>query len=148
MKLNKRIYLLTPLLVLVCVIAAGVFMKAPAKVEAESYLIEKGAYKAVKLIDVIDNEKSSNYNSTLGEKYDLVEFDTVLFDYDGDEWNRFWSIIVSPWGNNYFSFNSKEIRDNIKDIPFVESEEELISGVFARVKVTGALEYDLIGEII
>lgn len=37
---------------------------------------------------------------------------------------------------------------NVDGLIFVESEEELISGVFARVKVTGALEYDLIGEII
>ena len=37
---------------------------------------------------------------------------------------------------------------NVDGLIFVESEEELISGVFARVKVTGALEYDLIGDII
>lgn len=30
---------------------------------------------------------------------------------------------------------------------FINTEEELISGDFARVKVTGALEYDLIGEL-
>lgn len=30
---------------------------------------------------------------------------------------------------------------------FVNTEEELMSGDFARVKVTGALEYDLIGEL-
>lgn len=113
MKLNKRIYLLTPLLVLVCVIAAGAFMKAPAKVEAESYLIEKGTYESTKLIDVIDNKNSDKYDEELGAQFDLVEFDTVLFDYDGDEWNRFWSIIVNPWGNNYFSFKSNEIKENI-----------------------------------
>ncbi len=114
MKLKKRIYLLTPLLVLVCVIAAGVFIKAPAKVEAEPYLIEKGTYEAVKLIDVIDNEKSSNYEDALGAQFDLVEFDTVLFDYDGDEWNQFWSIITKPWGSSYFSFRSYgEISKNV-----------------------------------
>lgn len=31
---------------------------------------------------------------------------------------------------------------------FVNTEEELMTGDFARVKVTGALEYDLIGELI
>ena len=31
---------------------------------------------------------------------------------------------------------------------FVNTEEEMMSGDFARVKVTGALEYDLIGELI
>ena len=37
---------------------------------------------------------------------------------------------------------------NVDGLIFVESAEELMSGVFARVKVTGALEYDLIGEIL
>ena len=30
---------------------------------------------------------------------------------------------------------------------FVNTEEELMSGDFVRVKVTGAMEYDLIGEM-
>lgn len=37
---------------------------------------------------------------------------------------------------------------NVDGLIFVESGEELMSGDFARVHVTGALEYDLIGEII
>ena len=37
---------------------------------------------------------------------------------------------------------------NVDGLIFVESDEELMSGDFAKVKVTGALEYDLIGEII
>lgn len=37
---------------------------------------------------------------------------------------------------------------NVDGLIFVESGEELLSGDFARVRVTGALEYDLIGEII
>ena len=31
---------------------------------------------------------------------------------------------------------------------FVNTDKELMSGDFARVKVTGALEYDLIGELV
>ena len=31
---------------------------------------------------------------------------------------------------------------------FINTEEELMSGDFAKVKVTGALEYDLIGELL
>ena len=34
------------------------------------------------------------------------------------------------------------------DIVKIESEEELMSGDFARVRITGALVYDLMGEII
>ncbi len=37
---------------------------------------------------------------------------------------------------------------NVDGLIFVESDEELMSGDFAKVRITGALEYDLIGEII
>lgn len=37
---------------------------------------------------------------------------------------------------------------NVDGLIFVESEEELMSGDFARIRITGALEYDLMGEII
>ena len=37
---------------------------------------------------------------------------------------------------------------NVDGLIFVNTEEELMSGDFAKVKVTGALEYDLIGELI
>ena len=124
MKLKKRIYLLTPLLVLVCVIAAGVFMKAPAKVEAESYLIEKGTYESTKLIDVIDNENSDKYDEELGAQFDLVEFDTVLFDYNGDEWNQFWSII-NQQQDYYFSFKSYgEISKSINEGKYINANFE------------------------
>ena len=37
---------------------------------------------------------------------------------------------------------------NVDGLIYVNTEEELMSGDFARVKVTGAAEYDLIGELI
>ena len=37
---------------------------------------------------------------------------------------------------------------NVDGLIFVESDEALMSGDFVKVKVTGALEYDLIGEIV
>lgn len=37
---------------------------------------------------------------------------------------------------------------NVDGLIFINTDEELISGDFARVKVTGASEYDLIGELI
>jgi ribosomal protein S12 methylthiotransferase len=36
---------------------------------------------------------------------------------------------------------------NVDGYIFVNTDEELISGDFVKVKVTGAVEYDLIGEI-
>ena len=35
----------------------------------------------------------------------------------------------------------------VDGLVFVNTQEELLSGDFVRVQVTGALEYDLIGEI-
>lgn len=37
---------------------------------------------------------------------------------------------------------------NVDGLIFVETDEEMITGDFAKVQITGALEYDLIGEII
>lgn len=37
---------------------------------------------------------------------------------------------------------------NVDGLIFVNTDEELMSGDFAKVKVTGALEYDLIGELL
>ncbi len=37
---------------------------------------------------------------------------------------------------------------NVDGLIFINTDEELVSGDFARVKVTGAAEYDLIGELI
>ena len=37
---------------------------------------------------------------------------------------------------------------NVDGLIFINTDEELLSGDFARVKVTGALEYDFIGELL
>ncbi len=37
---------------------------------------------------------------------------------------------------------------NVDGNIFITTDEELITGDFVKVKVTGAAEYDLIGEII
>ena len=37
---------------------------------------------------------------------------------------------------------------NVDGLIFINTDEELMSGEFARVRVTGAQEYDLIGELI
>lgn len=36
---------------------------------------------------------------------------------------------------------------NVDGLIFINTDEELMTGDFAKVKVTGALEYDLIGEL-
>lgn len=37
---------------------------------------------------------------------------------------------------------------NVDGLIFINTDEELVSGDFARVKITGALDYDLIGELL
>ena len=37
---------------------------------------------------------------------------------------------------------------NVDGLIFINTDREMMSGDFARVKVTGALEYDLIGELV
>ena len=37
---------------------------------------------------------------------------------------------------------------NVDGLIFINTDRELVSGDFARVKVTGALDYDLIGELL
>lgn len=99
MKLKKRIYLLTPLLVLVCVIAAGVFMKAPAKVEAESYVVKKGTFNATKLSDALKDPSNT--------QYEIKEFDTYLFDYNGKVWNNYWEQqLGNSTGGYFFAFKN------------------------------------------
>lgn len=49
---------------------------------------------------------------------------------------------------NAFVGRTYKDAPNVDGYIFINTEEELVSGDFARVKVTGALEYDLIGEII
>ena len=48
------------------------------------------------------------------------------------------------------AFVGRTYRDapNVDGLIFINTDEELISGDFAKVKVTGALDYDLIGELI
>lgn len=63
-----------------------------------------------------------------------------------------WEVLVMIEGkvadeNAYVGRTYKD-APNVDGLIFVESEEELMSGDFARVRITGALEYDLMGEII
>ena len=48
--------------------------------------------------------------------------------------------------NGYVGRTYKD-APNVDGLIFINTEAELMSGDFARVKVTGALEYDLIGEL-
>ncbi len=48
------------------------------------------------------------------------------------------------------AYAGRTYRDapNVDGLIFINTDEELLSGDFARVKVTGAIDYDLIGELL
>ena len=50
-------------------------------------------------------------------------------------------------GENVYVGRTYMDAPNVDGLIFINSEEELLSGCFVKVKVTGALEYDLIGEV-
>lgn len=51
-------------------------------------------------------------------------------------------------GENVYVGRTYRDAPGVDGLIFVDTEEELVSGDFARVKVTGALEYDLIGGLV
>lgn len=91
MKLNKRLYLLTPILVICCILAAGIYVDKPGNVVADNAAVvlanddttvyEKGNYNPLTMEQVI--------NASGTDKYEIANFDVNLFDYNGDAWNAF-----------------------------------------------------------
>ena len=116
MKLKKRIYLLTPLLVLVCVIAAGVFMKAPAKVEAESYVVRYDGGTSYNDAQLLRDQIKSD--DALKERYEIKTFKTNLFDYNGDAYNAFSAFRFNNdnLDLNFFAFDNGNIKRTYQKI--------------------------------
>ena len=56
------------------------------------------------------------------------------------EWINELNVFPVPDGDVYK-------RQGVDGMIFIQTGEELMSGAFVRARVTGALEYDLIGEI-
>ena len=61
--------------------------------------------------------------------------------------------VVTAMVEGYLTDENVYVARTYADAPgidgylFIETQETLMSGDFARVRITGALEYDLIGEI-
>ena len=51
-------------------------------------------------------------------------------------------------GENAYVGRTCRDAPGVDGLIFVNTDEELVSGDFAKVRVTGALEYDLIGELL
>ena len=59
-------------------------------------------------------------------------------------------VMIAGKGADENAYAGRTYRDapNVDGLIFINTDEELLSGDFARVKVTGAIDYDLIGELL
>ncbi len=74
----------------------------------------------------------------------------IAFDFAEDMIGREIAVMIEGRVADENAYVGRTYMDapGVDGLIFVNTEEELMSGDFARVKVTGALEYDLIGELI
>lgn len=82
---------------------------------------------------------------------DLMELQQeIAFDFAEDMIGREVLVMIEGKVADENAYVGRTYMDapNVDGLIFVESEEELVSGDMAKVRITGALEYDLIGEIV
>ncbi len=74
----------------------------------------------------------------------------IAFDQAEDMIGREVLVLIEGKVADEDAYVGRTYRDapNVDGLIFVQTEEELVTGDFARVRVTGALDYDLIGELI
>jgi len=109
-----------------------------------TYSPEEGT-PAAAMPDQIDEEVKEERQAELMELQQEIAFDAAE-DMKGRE------VLVMIEGkvadeNAYVGRTYKD-APNVDGLIFINTDEELVSGDFARVKVTGALDYDLIGELL
>lgn len=100
---------------------------------------------AAKMEDQIDEEIKTDRQAELMELQQDIAFDRAA-DMVGRE------VLVMIEGKvadeNAYVGRTYQDAPNVDGLIFVNTEAELVSGDFAMVRVSGALEYDLIGELI
>lgn len=95
--------------------------------------------------DQIDEETKKDRQA------DLMELQQeIAFDNEQEMIGREVLVMIEGKVADENAYVGRTYRDapNVDGLIFINSDEELISGDFARVKVTGAVDYDLIGELI
>lgn len=100
---------------------------------------------AAEMPDQIDEEVK------LDRQADLMELQQeIAFDNAEDMVGREVLVMIEGKVADENAYVGRTYRDapNVDGMIFINTEEELLSGDFARVKVTGALDYDLIGELL
>lgn len=100
---------------------------------------------AAEMPDQIDEEVK------LDRQADLMELQQeIAFDNAQDMVGREVLVMIEGKVADENAYVGRTYRDapNVDGLIFINTDEELLSGDFARVKVTGAIDYDLIGELL
>jgi len=109
-----------------------------------TYSPEEGT-PAAEMQDQVDEEVKKERQAELMELQQEVAFDKAE-EMKGRE------VLVMIEGKvaDENAYVGRTYRDapNVDGLIFINTEEELVSGDFVRVKVTGALDYDLIGGLV
>ena len=74
----------------------------------------------------------------------------IAFDKAGEMTGRELEVMIEGQVSGENAYVGRTYRDapDVDGYVFINTEENLVSGDFARVRITGALEYDLIGELL
>ncbi|MBP3542731.1 MAG: 30S ribosomal protein S12 methylthiotransferase RimO [Lachnospiraceae bacterium] len=100
--------------------------------------------KAAKMEDQLEDELKEEWRDELMELQQGIAFDRAQ-----DMIDRTFVVLIEGKLADENAYMGRTYMDapNVDGYVFVNTDEELVSGDFVRVKITGALEYDLIGEI-
>ena len=95
--------------------------------------------------DQIDEEIKEERQAELMELQQDIAFDNAQ-----DMVGREVLVMIEGKVADENAYVGRTYRDapNVDGLIFINTDEELLSGDFARVKVTGAVDYDLIGELL
>ena len=109
-----------------------------------TYSPEEGT-PAAAMTDQVDEEVKEERQAELMELQQEIAFDAAE-DMKGREVH----VMIEGKVADENAYVGRTYKDapNVDGLIFINTDEELVSGDFARVKVTGALDYDLIGELL
>jgi len=125
------------------------------RVKLPSDVLNAGDKVTVKVIGIKDGKISLSMKALEEVKEerqaDLMELQQeIAFDNAENMIGREMLVMIEGKVADENAYVGRTYRDapNVDGLIFINTEEELISGDFAKVKITGALEYDLIGELL
>lgn len=110
---------------------------------AFTYSPEEGT-PAAAFEDQIEESLKEDYQA------DIMELqEEIIMDKNQEMIGREIMVMIEGQVTDEHAFIGRSYRDapDIDGYVFINTDEELVSGDFARVKITGAYEYDLIGEL-